>query len=88
MQPGTMISRWESVKYAGISFLGVVSVLAAVFAMLYTPACSALVQPQLRSSSWEQRNMSGLVLSKFANSHHIKKECFTPIPEGEDQVER
>ena len=88
MQPGTMISRWESVQYAVMSFLGFVSVLAAIFAMLYTPACSALVQPQLRNSSWEQKNMSGLVLTKFANEHHIHKECFTPIPEGEDEVER
>ena len=88
MQPGTMVSRWESVQYAGISFLGVVSVLAAVFAMLYTPACSALVQPQLRSSSWEPRNMSGLVQASFANKDHIQKACFTPLPEGEDQVER
>ena len=88
MQPGTMISRWESVQYAGISFLGLVSVLAAVFAMLYTPACSALVQPQLRSSPWEQRNMSGLVQTSFANKDHIQMECFTPLPEGEDQIER
>ncbi|KAM0700516.1 hypothetical protein Q7P35_012237 [Cladosporium inversicolor] len=88
MQPGTIISRWESFQYAGFSFLGLVSIGAAVSAMLYTPACSALVQPQLRSSPWEQRNMSGLVQTKFANEHHIQKECFTPIPEGEDQDER
>jgi hypothetical protein len=88
MQPGTMISRWESVRYAGISFLGLVSFAAAVCAMLYTPACAALVQPQLRLSSWEQRNMSGLVQTKFANPHHIQKQCFTPLPEGEDETER
>lgn len=88
MQPGTMIAHWDSFRYAGFSFLGLVSVLAAVFAMLYTPACSALVQPQLRSSSWEQRNMSGLVQTSFANKNHIQKECFTPLPEGEDEIER
>jgi hypothetical protein len=88
MQPGTMISRWESLRYAGLSFLGFVSVAAAVFATLYTPACSALVQPQLRSSSWDKREFYGWVKTKFANEHHIQNECFTPIPEGEDQVER
>jgi hypothetical protein len=88
MQPGTMLSRWESVRYAGISFLGLVSFAAAVCAMLYTPACAALVQPQLRSSSWEQRNMSALVQTKFANPHHIQKQCFIPLPKGEDEVER
>ena len=88
MQPGTMLSRWESVRYAGISFLGLISFAAAVFAMLYTPACSALVQPQLRCSPWDRQEMFGYVQTKFANEHHIQKECFTPIPEGEDEVER
>ncbi|KAK5001458.1 hypothetical protein LTR28_012622 [Elasticomyces elasticus] len=42
MQPGTMITHWESVRYAAISVLGVVSLLAAVCAMLYTTASDAL----------------------------------------------
>lgn len=88
MQPGTMILRWETLRYAGISALGFTSVAAAVFAMLYTPACSALVQPQLRSSDWAKHNMTGYVQTSFANSSHIQEECFTPIPGGEDSVER
>lgn len=36
MQPGTMITQWESVRYAGLSLLGAVSALAALMAVLYT----------------------------------------------------
>ena len=33
LQPGTMLTQWESVRYAGVTFLGVVSFLAAILAM-------------------------------------------------------
>lgn len=42
MQPGTMLTHWETVRYAAVSFLGLVSLLAAVMAMLYTSASDAL----------------------------------------------
>ena len=40
MQPGTMITHWENVRYAGTSFLGVVALTAAVLAMFYTTGMS------------------------------------------------
>lgn len=40
MQPGTMLTNWESVRYAGISMLGLVSLLATLAAILYTSAVS------------------------------------------------
>lgn len=42
MQPGTMITHWQTVRYAAFSFLGVVSLFAALTAMLYTTASDAL----------------------------------------------
>lgn len=33
VQPGTMLTQWASVRYAGVTFLGVVSFLAALLAM-------------------------------------------------------
>lgn len=47
MQPGVMVTNWESVRYAGISILGVIAFLAALLGILYTSAATALVQPQL-----------------------------------------
>ena len=42
MQPGTMLTHWETVRYAAFSFLGLVALAAAVMAMLYTSASDAL----------------------------------------------
>jgi hypothetical protein len=42
MQPGTLITHHESVKYAALTFLGVISLTATLFAMLYTTASDAL----------------------------------------------
>ena len=42
MQPGTMITHWESVRYAALSFLGTVALTGAFMAMLYTTASDAL----------------------------------------------
>lgn len=79
-QPGTMISRWEGVRYAGLSALGVVAIVAALLAMLYTSAAAALVQPQLTAGKWHWREMQGNVSSSFANVRQIAKDCYTPVP--------
>lgn len=42
MQPGTMLTHWESVKYAGTTSLGAIALIAALMAMLYTTASDAL----------------------------------------------
>ena len=42
MQPGLMVTRWESVRYAIVTVLGVVALVSAIVAMLYTTAADAL----------------------------------------------
>ncbi len=42
MQPGTLITHWHTIRYAGPTILGVISLLAALIAMLYTTASDAL----------------------------------------------
>ncbi|KAF1989030.1 hypothetical protein K402DRAFT_350647 [Aulographum hederae CBS 113979] len=79
MQPGTMITHYESLKYAALTILGVASLMAAVLAMLYTTAADALVQPQLKFGPWETRFMQGNVRSSFANANFVAQECSTPI---------
>ncbi|KAF2143279.1 uncharacterized protein K452DRAFT_247695 [Aplosporella prunicola CBS 121167] len=79
MQPGLMVTHWETVKYAGLSTLGVLAFLAAIGAMLYTTASDALVQPQLKYGDVEQRVMSGEVWTSFANAAYIQGQCETPI---------
>ncbi|OQO09097.1 hypothetical protein B0A48_05988 [Cryoendolithus antarcticus] len=84
LQPGTLITHWESVRYAGITLLGVISLLAAVMAMLYVTAANALVQPQLKFNEWQPTVMQGLVKSSFANPKYIASDCKYPIPADVD----
>lgn len=42
MQPGSLITHYESLRYAGLTFLGAISLSVAIFAALYSTAASAL----------------------------------------------
>lgn len=42
MQPGTLITHWETVRYAAFTVLGVIALIATFVAMLYTTAADAL----------------------------------------------
>lgn len=42
VQPGTLILHWESVKYAGLTLLGILSLLSTILATLYSSAATAL----------------------------------------------
>ncbi|OCL08619.1 hypothetical protein AOQ84DRAFT_37209 [Glonium stellatum] len=84
VQPGTLITHWEGVRYAGTTILGLLSLLAALLATLYTPAASALVQPQLKFGDWTPRPAVGLVKTSFANPYYVKDICDTPIQNDPD----
>ena len=87
MQPGTMISRWESVRFAATTRLGVFSLLVALMAMVYTTASDALVTPVLRFGKTEDRLMYGKVSTSFANTSYIETHCNTPISPATDPVD-
>ena len=42
MQPGTIVTHYEAVRFAALTFLGALSLTAAIMAMLYTTAAQAL----------------------------------------------
>lgn len=42
MQPGTVVTHYETVRFAALTFLGALSLTAAIMAMLYTTAAQAL----------------------------------------------
>ena len=87
MQPGTMISHWESVRYAAATKLGMFSLLVALMAMVYTTASDALVTPVLKFGATESRIMYGKVSTSFANPNYIEDHCNTPIPPSMDPVD-
>jgi hypothetical protein len=59
LQPGTLFTHWESVRYAGVTVLGIIALLATILAMLYVTAAQALVGPQLKSNESGNRSMQG-----------------------------
>ena len=87
MQPGTMISHWESVRYAAATKLGVLSLLVALMAMIYTTASDSLVAPVLRFGKPAHRILYGKVSTSFANTNYITAHCNTPIQQAADPDE-
>ena len=79
VQPGVLITHWETALYSGFTVLGMLSLLSAVLATLYAPAATALVQPALKSGHWEDAKLVGGVRTGFANPLYISNICPTPI---------
>ncbi|KAL8751893.1 MAG: hypothetical protein Q9184_005906 [Pyrenodesmia sp. 2 TL-2023] len=84
MQPGTMVTHWQTVRYAALTFLGIITLSGAVIAMLYTTASESLVSPKLKLGPVEDRMLHGKVATQFANVNFIQKNCQTPISESVD----
>ena len=84
MQPGTLLTHFESVKYAAATFLGIFALLAALTAMVYTTASDALVAPKLKFGNLEDRQLWGRVSATFANPEFIGLQCNTPISQNDD----
>jgi hypothetical protein len=79
MQPGNMLSHWESVMYAINTWLGQVALLVAVLVMLYTTASNALVTPNLNIVHRDGLILHGMATTSFANVSNINTHCITPI---------
>ena len=79
MQPGSMITHYETVRFAALTILGVLSLTVALLAMLYSTAATALVAPQLKFGDWQPKLMYGMVKTSFANPVYLAATCMTPI---------
>jgi hypothetical protein len=75
VQPGTLVTQPEIVKYAGLSFLGVLTLLSTILSTLYVTAATALVQPVLKQSDWNSKTMVGSVKTDFTNEHYMRSLC-------------
>ncbi|KAF3314470.1 hypothetical protein TWF173_004813 [Orbilia oligospora] len=85
-QPGTLLTHTSSVKFAGLTFLGALSLTATVFASFYTTAADTLVSPKLAWGSFEAKNFTGLASSSYANGTHRILGCETSISDEEDPI--
>ena len=71
IQPGFMLTHWQTLRYVGWTFLGILSFIAALGAMLYTTASDALVSPKLKFGDWTNIELQGLVRTSYANPYFI-----------------
>ncbi|KAL8982561.1 MAG: hypothetical protein Q9177_005234 [Variospora cf. flavescens] len=79
MQPGTLITHWQTVRYAVSNLLGVIAMCGALAAILYTTASESLVVPKLKMGTLDRRLLYGRVATSFANEPYIGQNCQTPI---------
>lgn len=84
LQPGTMITHWQSMRYAVITRLGSFAILGAIMAMIYTTASDALVAPKLQLGKAEDRLIYGKVSASFGNQESVANLCPTPIKQDDD----
>ena len=83
-QPGTLITHWETVRVAALSYLGGIALTAAFVAMLYTTASDALVTPKLKFGGVEEKLLYGQVRTTFANNSYQVEHCSTPMTNATD----
>jgi hypothetical protein len=67
MQPGTLITHWEAVKYAGLTSLGGIALTTAVMAILYTTAADALGEAR----NWTFFNQNKLTYKQSPQSSSL-----------------
>jgi hypothetical protein len=82
VQPGTLVTT-TTARYAGISVLGVLTLLCTILSTVYGTAATALVQPVPRQSDWHSKTMVGSVMTDFANYEYTESLCPLPIPDKE-----
>ncbi|GAB0132925.1 hypothetical protein EsDP_00001346 [Epichloe bromicola] len=75
LQPGSLITHFETVPYAGWSILGALTLTATSAAMFYTTASDAMVSPKLMTKGWEWRELSGPIAASYANVNYLKDTC-------------
>lgn len=84
IQPGFILTHWQHVQHAIVSFLGVITLTAAVVAMFYTTASDSIVAPHLKYGKTQEMILKGLVKTSYANPEYIADSCQTPVTDEID----
>ncbi|KAI1341730.1 hypothetical protein F5Y15DRAFT_413658 [Xylariaceae sp. FL0016] len=75
-QPGAMITHCQGLPFAGISLLGVLTILSTIGTLAYTSSCYNLITPRLRPSKWNQNGLLyPRVRTSYANVPYIEAAC-------------
>ena len=79
MQPGSIITHWEAVRYSALTVLGALTLFATLISMIYTTAADALVAPKLKYGGNDRRLLVGEVKTIFGNQSYQIDHCKTPV---------
>ncbi|KAI0201973.1 hypothetical protein F4808DRAFT_459357 [Astrocystis sublimbata] len=79
IQPGSLITYWDNIPAAATTFLGMLTLSAAICSLLYTTASDAMVSPKLARQGWVMRDLNARVKTSYANLPYIEKACKNPL---------
>ncbi|KAI5458884.1 hypothetical protein BGZ63DRAFT_361032 [Mariannaea sp. PMI_226] len=85
IQPGSLITHFETLASSGLTLLGALSLTATFAAAFYTTASDAMVAPKLKFGKWEQRELSGYVRASYASVEYTRSTCPHMISLKQDQ---
>lgn len=75
IQPGSLLTHFETLPYAALTILGALSLTATLAATFYTTASDAMVSPKLKSGGWESKQLLGHIRSSYANAQYVQDTC-------------
>lgn len=75
IQPGSLITHFETLPSSFMTLLGALSLTATFAASFYTTASDAMVSPKLKFGGWESRELSGIVHASYANAQYVSHDC-------------
>ncbi|KAF7563202.1 hypothetical protein G7046_g905 [Stylonectria norvegica] len=74
-QPGSLITHFETLPYAGLTLLGALSLIATFAAAFFTTASDAMISPKLKYGAWETKELSGYIRASYANVGYVSDTC-------------
>jgi hypothetical protein len=87
-RPGSLITHFENIQYAGLTFLGAMALTATFAATFYTTASEAMVAPKLKMGEWTERDLTGSIMSQYANINYVVNTCPSVSPEEDGEAGR
>lgn len=75
IQPGSLVTHFETVASSALTLLGVLSLTATFAAAFYTTASDAMVAPKLKFGKWDHKEIGGYVRTSYANAVYARDDC-------------
>lgn len=76
----------RTLKYAGKTSLGGLTLIATIVVICYTTASDTMVAPKLQLSKWKTHQLKSYIKASYANSAYIESNCATPISVAMDET--